>query len=136
MQNARLTTDVWGVGLLLEKGLERDEIKTVIRRLMVEKEGKEMRERAVGFKEKARLCLSVGGSSYQYLDQLTSHILVVQELLVEFTLMGFPQSLDRCRRNLSLPINLLDTIIYKQKTEIHNLDPLVRCYSVEWCTAI
>lgn len=41
----------------LEKGLERDEIKIATRRLIVEKEGKEMRERSAGFTEKPSCAL-------------------------------------------------------------------------------
>ncbi|XP_010691836.2 UDP-glycosyltransferase 76B1 [Beta vulgaris subsp. vulgaris] len=75
MMNARHVTDVLKVGLQLEKGLERQEINRAIRRLMVEKEGQEMRERITSLKEKADHCLVKGGSSYESSDQLTSHIL-------------------------------------------------------------
>ncbi|GMH30575.1 hypothetical protein Nepgr_032418 [Nepenthes gracilis] len=74
MSNARYVTDVWNVGLRLEGKLERGEIAMTIRGLMSEKEGKEMRERAAFFKEKANLCLEEGGSSYKSLESLASHI--------------------------------------------------------------
>lgn len=73
--NVRVITDVLGIGLQLEKGLQRDEIEMAIRTLMVEEKGREMRQRAAALKEKAKLCLSEGGSSYESLNQLTSHIL-------------------------------------------------------------
>ncbi|KAJ8443857.1 hypothetical protein Cgig2_032681 [Carnegiea gigantea] len=77
--NDRRTTAVLGIGLLLEKGLERDEIKIAIRRLIVEKEGKEKRERSAGFRENTKLCLSVGGSSYENLDQLTKPCSIISQ---------------------------------------------------------
>ncbi|KAK0593022.1 hypothetical protein LWI29_029316 [Acer saccharum] len=69
--NARYVSDVWRVGLQLENGnLERGEIEKLIRRLMVEKEGEEIRERILGLKEKASLCLKEGGSSYESINSL------------------------------------------------------------------
>lgn len=74
--NARYVSDVWRVGLQLENGnLERGEIEKLIRRLMVEKEGEEIRERILCLKEKASLCLKEGGSSYESINSLVSHIL-------------------------------------------------------------
>ncbi|CAO2825586.1 unnamed protein product [Amaranthus hypochondriacus] len=73
--NARVVSDVWKIGLQLENKMERREIERVIHRLMVEKEGEELRERVGALKEKAHSCLMEGGSSYRALDQLTDHIL-------------------------------------------------------------
>lgn len=73
--NARQVSETWRIGLQLEKGLERQETERTIRRLMVEKEGEEMRERAAALKEKAEQCIRDGGSSYESLDRLVSHIL-------------------------------------------------------------
>ncbi|KAL2940431.1 UDP-glycosyltransferase 76B1 [Bienertia sinuspersici] len=73
--NARHVSDILRIGLLLEKDSTRQEIKCAIRRLMVENEGKLMRERTANLKEKAQSCLMEGGSSFIALDQLTNHIL-------------------------------------------------------------
>ncbi|KAL5744500.1 hypothetical protein ACOSQ2_027616 [Xanthoceras sorbifolium] len=73
--NARYVSDVWRVGLHLERRLERVEIEKVIRRLMVEIEGQEMRERIMHLKEKVELCLRQGGSSHQALESLINYIL-------------------------------------------------------------
>ncbi|KAK4436567.1 UDP-glycosyltransferase 76B1 [Sesamum alatum] len=70
MVNSRYVNDVWKIGVRLEKGLERGEIRDAVRRLMVEREGEEMRQRVKCLKEKADLCLNAGGSSYQALDAL------------------------------------------------------------------
>ncbi|CAN6568894.1 unnamed protein product [Malus baccata var. baccata] len=72
---ARNVSDVWKVGLQLEHGIERGEVERTIRRLMVEKEGEEIKERSLKLMEKANRCLKEGGSSYQSLDGLAKHIL-------------------------------------------------------------
>ncbi|GLT43789.1 hypothetical protein SLA2020_177200 [Shorea laevis] len=72
--NAKYVSDVWGVGVQLEK-LEREEIERTINRLMLEKEGGKLRSRILHLKEKATQCLRQGGSSYQSLESLVTHIL-------------------------------------------------------------
>ncbi|KAK7828059.1 udp-glycosyltransferase 76g1 [Quercus suber] len=59
---------------MLENGSDRLEIERCIRRLMVEKEGEEIRDRISKLKDKAKFCLQQGGSSLQNLDSLVSHI--------------------------------------------------------------
>lgn len=62
---ARYATHVWKVGLQLECGsLERGEIQKGIRRLMMENEGTELRERASALKEHAAVSLKTEGSTY------------------------------------------------------------------------
>ncbi|XP_058109376.1 UDP-glycosyltransferase 76B1-like [Magnolia sinica] len=73
--NARLVSHVLKVGVQLENGLEREKIGWAIRRLMVEKEGEEMRNNARKLKDKADLCLKKGGSSYESIDRLVNCIL-------------------------------------------------------------
>lgn len=75
MVNARHVTDVWKVGLRFENTLKREDVEKGIRKLMVEKEGDEMRQRLSGLKEKASLCVAAGGSSHKSLKSLVSHIL-------------------------------------------------------------
>ena len=76
MMNARYITDVLKIGLQLEKGvLERNEIEKSISRLMVGKEGRDIRERISDLKAKAKRCLMEGESSYESLDRLSSYIL-------------------------------------------------------------
>ncbi|KAK8549418.1 hypothetical protein V6N13_027172 [Hibiscus sabdariffa] len=78
--NARFVSEVWGIGLQLEKGVERGEIERTIKRLMVEKEGENIRERMLRLKEKSDLCLSRDGSSRQSSDNLVRHILSLESL--------------------------------------------------------
>lgn len=75
MVNARYVNDVWKVGVLLEEGLKREEIKGVIRKLMVDQEGEEIRERVTSLKKKSQLCVKHGGSSYQSLMSFIDYIL-------------------------------------------------------------
>ncbi|KAB1217794.1 UDP-glycosyltransferase 76C4 [Morella rubra] len=71
--NARYVTDVWKIGVHLENRLESGEIERAIRRLMVDSEGHEMRDRVMNLKEKVDLSLRQGGS-YRALESLISHI--------------------------------------------------------------
>ncbi|XP_030451217.1 UDP-glycosyltransferase 76F1-like [Syzygium oleosum] len=73
--NARYVSDVWRIGVHLNGGLERENIARAIKRLLVEREGEEIRERALVLKEEASVCVGQGGSSYRALDALVSHIL-------------------------------------------------------------
>jgi hypothetical protein len=75
MMNARYVSDVWKVGLQLQHGFERGDIEKTIRKLMVEKQGKEIKDRVLKLMHKANFCLKQGGSSYQSLDALIKHIL-------------------------------------------------------------
>ncbi|XP_074308186.1 UDP-glycosyltransferase 76B1-like [Silene latifolia] len=75
--NARYVSEEWKIGLQLEKGVKREDITKAIRKLMVEEDGKEMRNRVTALKEKADLCLKEGHSSYKYLDELISYILAM-----------------------------------------------------------
>ena len=73
--NARYISQVWKVGLELENELERGEIERSIRRLMVDKEGKEMREMAKILKEGVELFIREGGSSNNSLNGLIEMIM-------------------------------------------------------------
>ncbi|KAI3757881.1 hypothetical protein L6452_05425 [Arctium lappa] len=75
LPNARYVCDVWKIGVELENGLEREEIESSIKRLMVDKEGIEMRDRVLNLKEKVNICLKKGGSSYTSLEDLVNYIL-------------------------------------------------------------
>ncbi|KAM7527719.1 hypothetical protein LguiB_031129 [Lonicera macranthoides] len=72
---ARYVSDVWRVGLQYDGELERGEITIAIKRLMVDKEGEEIRQRAVHLKEKVELSVSKGGSSHKSSNDLVEYIL-------------------------------------------------------------
>lgn len=71
--NARYLTHVWKVGLELER-VERKSIEKAVRMLMVGKQGKGLRQRALGMKQELELCINRGGSSYKSLDDLVNFI--------------------------------------------------------------
>ncbi|XP_023763760.1 UDP-glycosyltransferase 76G1 [Lactuca sativa] len=73
--NARYVCDVWKIGVLLEDGFDRVGIEKAIKRVMMEKEGEEIRERITSLKEKVHLSLEEGGSSHQSLKGLVDYIL-------------------------------------------------------------
>ncbi|XP_023763759.1 UDP-glycosyltransferase 76B1 [Lactuca sativa] len=73
--NARYVSDVWKIGVLLEDGFDRVGIQMVLQRVMVDKEGEEMRERIISLKEKVNLSLDEGGSSQKSLKGLVDYIL-------------------------------------------------------------
>jgi UDP:flavonoid glycosyltransferase YjiC (YdhE family) len=72
--NARYVSHVWKIGVHLENRMERGEIHKAIRKLMVETEGEEMRERIMHLKEKVDLSLRQRGSSNQALESLINYI--------------------------------------------------------------
>ncbi|XP_024969198.1 UDP-glycosyltransferase 76B1-like [Cynara cardunculus var. scolymus] len=74
LPNARYVSEVWKIGVELENRLERGEIESSIKRVMVDKEGIEMRKRVLNLKEKVNLCLKEGGSSYTSLEDLVDFI--------------------------------------------------------------
>lgn len=73
--HARYLTQVWRRGLEWETNLGSGEIKRAVRRLMVDREGKEMRQRAMDLKEKIGVSMREGGSFYNSLNELVDHIL-------------------------------------------------------------
>ncbi|CAK9159095.1 unnamed protein product [Ilex paraguariensis] len=72
--NARHLIHVWRVGLEIDPVLEREGIQRAIRSLMVEKEGEEMRQRAIDMGQKINGCVQKGGASYNSLNDLEEFI--------------------------------------------------------------
>nr|WIW42691.1 UDP-glycosyltransferase [Nicotiana tabacum] len=73
--NARYITHVWKVGLQIgSDDLTRCVIESTIRKLMVEEEGKELRQRVVDMKQELQMSFQDGGSSHNSLKSLTEFI--------------------------------------------------------------
>ncbi|KAL7614657.1 UDP-glycosyltransferase 76G1 [Lactuca sativa] len=72
--DARYVSDVLKVGVYLENGWGKEEIASAIRRVMVEEEREEFRERARCLKEKVNVSLMKGGCSYESLQSLLGYI--------------------------------------------------------------
>lgn len=75
MMNTRYVVKTWGVGVELEGELERGKVEKAIRKLIEEREGEEMRERARELKKKVSDCLTTGGTSQIAIDKLVNYIL-------------------------------------------------------------
>ncbi|XP_074359495.1 UDP-glucose iridoid glucosyltransferase-like [Apium graveolens] len=75
--NSRYLSHIWKVGLELDHKLERGVIKESIRRLMVDREGEEIRVRANEIKQKMKISVSEGGLSYASLNNLVDFILSI-----------------------------------------------------------
>ncbi|CAK9147433.1 unnamed protein product [Ilex paraguariensis] len=73
--NTRYLCHVLRVGLELEHASDREEIERAIKRLLVEKEGEETRQRAIDMKEKVKVSVGKCGSSGKSLNDLTEFIL-------------------------------------------------------------
>lgn len=76
--NARYVSDVWRIGVHLENKVDRLEIAKVVRKLLVEAEGQEIRDRILQFKKMANQCTQQQGSSYRSLESLINLILSSQ----------------------------------------------------------
>ncbi|KAL9296567.1 hypothetical protein ACSQ67_022463 [Phaseolus vulgaris] len=74
--NARLLSHVWKVGIEWSNVMERDEIEGAVRRLMVNPERKEMRQKALKLKNEIKIAVK-DGSSYDALNRLVKSILSV-----------------------------------------------------------
>lgn len=72
--DARYMNDVLRVGVYLENWWQREEISRAIRRVMVDEEGDEIRERAKVLKQKIDASLTEGGSSYVCMESLVDYI--------------------------------------------------------------
>ncbi|CAI9273646.1 unnamed protein product [Lactuca saligna] len=71
--NARYVTDVWRVGVMLENGKE-EEFGRVMKSVIMEEEGSEMRQRSKYLQEKVNLSMEKGGSAYESLENLVDFI--------------------------------------------------------------
>ncbi|XP_075485688.1 UDP-glycosyltransferase 76B1-like [Primulina tabacum] len=72
--NSRYVSDVWQLGIKLEYGLKREEIESAIRKIMLDRQGQEIRERALHLKEKIDVSLKTDGFSSQSLNALSDLI--------------------------------------------------------------
>ncbi|KAL1220246.1 UDP-glycosyltransferase 76E6 [Cardamine amara subsp. amara] len=72
--NAMYIESVWRIGIQLEGEVERKGVERAVTRLIVDEEGAEMRERALGLKEKLNASVRKGGSSYNALDELIKNL--------------------------------------------------------------
>lgn len=75
MVNARYVSIIWRVGIHLENNLDRGNVESAIKRLMMEEEGQELRIRTLNLKGKVDFSIRGKGSSCQNLENLINYIL-------------------------------------------------------------
>ncbi|KAG5526031.1 hypothetical protein RHGRI_032353 [Rhododendron griersonianum] len=66
----------WGIGMEIDSNVRREEVERQVRELMEGEKGKEMKRKAVEWKEKAEEAAGPGGSSYVNLDKLVTEVLM------------------------------------------------------------
>ncbi|KAL8536191.1 hypothetical protein ACS0TY_011724 [Phlomoides rotata] len=69
--NCRYACTKWGIGVEIEGEVSRGKVEKMVKLMM---EGKEMREKALGWREKAHLAAKPGGSSYRNLELLINNL--------------------------------------------------------------
>nr|AYC63487.1 UDP-glycosyltransferase [Scoparia dulcis] len=72
--NCRYICVEWEMGEEVDHDVKRDEIEALIRNVMREEKGKEMKNKTLEWKEKAKEATRVGGSSYNDFDCLVNEI--------------------------------------------------------------
>ncbi|CAM8909421.1 unnamed protein product [Rhodiola kirilowii] len=79
--NVKYIKAVWRNGLEIDPNVTREEIVEKVKELMDEEKGKEVRKRALEWKEKAHKATSEGGSSYQDFDRLVNEFLLKKNFI-------------------------------------------------------
>jgi hypothetical protein len=75
--NCQYSCNEWGIGIEIEGGVKREEIKSLVRELMVGEKGKELKKKAVEWKKLAEEATSrPTGSSYVNLDKMINEVLL------------------------------------------------------------
>ncbi|KAG0499403.1 hypothetical protein HPP92_004094 [Vanilla planifolia] len=73
--NCRYACTEWGVGLEIDNNVRRDEVKELIKEMMVGKKGMRMRNKATEWKQEALKAAAMGGTSVVNLDKMVSVLL-------------------------------------------------------------
>lgn len=74
--NCRYACTEWGIGMEIDSNVKRGEVERLVREMMEGEKGKEMRSRAVEWKESAFRATQPGGSSFQNFDRLVKEALL------------------------------------------------------------
>ncbi|OVA18812.1 UDP-glucuronosyl/UDP-glucosyltransferase [Macleaya cordata] len=81
--NCRYVCTEWAIGSEIDSNVKRDEVEKLVRELMEEEKGRDMRKKALDWKEKAQLAIKPGGSSYMNLERLINQVLLGKSSSVE-----------------------------------------------------
>nr|GMC65925.1 7-deoxyloganetin glucosyltransferase-like [Ipomoea batatas] len=66
----------WRLGLEIENDVKRENVESVVRELMEGEKGREVKKKALFWKERGEVATSVGGSSFLNLDKLIGEVLL------------------------------------------------------------
>ncbi|KAJ4828660.1 hypothetical protein Tsubulata_019531 [Turnera subulata] len=73
--NCKYACTVWGVGMEVDHDVRREDVAAIIKEMMESQKGKQLREKAREWKNKALHSTSVGGSSYNNFDRFIKEAL-------------------------------------------------------------
>ncbi|CAK9163139.1 unnamed protein product [Ilex paraguariensis] len=74
--NCRYSCVEWGIGMEIDNDVKRDEVEELVKELMEGEKGKEMKKRAMEWKNKAEEASRPGGSSHMNLEKLFRDVLL------------------------------------------------------------
>ncbi|KAF8023547.1 hypothetical protein BT93_F0911 [Corymbia citriodora subsp. variegata] len=74
--NCRYSCEEWGIGMEIDGDVKREEVERQVRELMEGKKGKEMKRKAMEWKEMARVATRPSGSSFLNLDEVIDKVLL------------------------------------------------------------
>nr|CAD1826915.1 unnamed protein product [Ananas comosus var. bracteatus] len=74
--NCRYTCAEWGIGMEIDGDVKRKEVEGLIREIMGGEKGKEMKSRAMEWKDMAAKATQEGGPSFANFDKLVSQVLL------------------------------------------------------------
>ncbi|KAK9123107.1 hypothetical protein Sjap_012709 [Stephania japonica] len=75
--NCRYLCEHWGVGMEIDSDVKREEVEMLVRELMGGEKGREMKNRAQQWKERADEAVSVGGTSWTNAASLIDQVLLI-----------------------------------------------------------
>ncbi|KAF5199663.1 Udp-glycosyltransferase 85a8, partial [Thalictrum thalictroides] len=75
MINCRYSCFHWGIGMEMDKDVQRDKVEELVREVMEGDKGKKMKEKAIEWKKSAHESTKPGGPSYVNLDKVIKEVL-------------------------------------------------------------
>lgn len=77
--NRRYACTTWGIGLEMDHDVKREDVVRLVEEIMEGEKGKNMRERALEWKQNAEKATEYGGQSYENFDRFVKEVLHVEE---------------------------------------------------------
>ncbi|XP_031274696.1 linamarin synthase 2-like [Pistacia vera] len=73
--NCRYACTTWGIGMEVNEDVKRDDIEALVKEMMQGDKGKQMRQKAQDWKQKAEATTDIGGKSYNNFNRLIKEAL-------------------------------------------------------------